>query len=158
MGLRFDRPRPEGVRSAHTVVLHVVVMVAVSGGVAGVGSAAADADRLSGHDAAQNQRRAHHDVPSGSVGPRVEPFLEGWRERAEFMSKQPGFRSFRLHRALTPDARFQLVNVAERESADALHAARARQYFQESTRRSVEDFEVTAHPAIYRVAVEVGAD
>ena len=33
MGLRFDRPRPEGVRSAHTVVLHVVVMVAVSGGV-----------------------------------------------------------------------------------------------------------------------------
>ena len=48
MGLRFDRPRPEGVRSAHTVVLHVVVMVAVSGGGAGVGSAAADADRLSG--------------------------------------------------------------------------------------------------------------
>ena len=47
MGLRFDRPRPEGVRSAHTVVLHVVVMVAVSGGVAGVGSAAADADRSS---------------------------------------------------------------------------------------------------------------
>ena len=89
---------------------------------------------------------------------KVEPFLEGWRERAEFMSKQPGFRSFRLHRALTPDARFQLVNVAERESADALHAARARQYFQESTRRSVEDFEVTAHPAIYRVAVEVVAD
>ena len=37
---------------------------------------------------------------------KVEPFLEGWRERAEFMSKQPGFRSFRLHRALTPDARF----------------------------------------------------
>ena len=25
---------------------------------------------------------------------KVEPFLEGWRERAEFMSKQPGFRSF----------------------------------------------------------------
>lgn len=89
---------------------------------------------------------------------KVEPFLEGWRERAEFMSKQPGFRSFRLHRALTPDARFQLVNVAEWESAEALHAARAQQYFQESTRRSVEDFEVTAHPAIYRVAVEVVAD
>lgn len=48
---------------------------------------------------------------------KVEPFLEGWRERAEFMSKQPGFRSFRLLRALTPDARFQLVNVAEWESA-----------------------------------------
>ena len=70
------------------------------------------------------------------------------------MSRQPGFRSFRLHRALSPDSRFQLVNVAEWDSADALHAATAQQYFQDSTRRSVEDFSVTAHPAIYRVAVE----
>ena len=46
----------------------------------------------------------------------------------------------------------------EWESADALHPARAQQYFQESTRRSVEDLEVTAHPAIYRVVVEVVAD
>ena len=36
--------------------------------------------------------------------PQPESFLTGWRERAAFMSKQPGFRSFRLHRALSPDS------------------------------------------------------
>ena len=43
----------------------------------------------------------------------VELFLQGWQERAQFLGRQPGFRSLRLHRALTPDPRFQLVNVAE---------------------------------------------
>jgi heme oxygenase (mycobilin-producing) len=88
---------------------------------------------------------------------KLELFFAEWRKRAEFMSKQPGFRSLKLHRALTPDARFQLVNVAEWDSADALHTATAQQYFQESTRRSVDDVGVTAHPAIYRVALEVTA-
>ena len=44
---------------------------------------------------------------------QLDSFLVGWRERAEFMSHQPGFRSFRLHRALSPESRFQLINVAE---------------------------------------------
>jgi heme-degrading monooxygenase HmoA len=86
---------------------------------------------------------------------KVDPFLDEWRARAEFMSKQPGFRSFRLHRALTPDSRFQLINVAEWETVDALRAATGQQHFQESIRRSVQDFDVTAHPGVYRVAVEV---
>jgi hypothetical protein len=47
----------------------------------------------------------------------VEQFLQQWRERAEFLGRQPGFRSLRLHRALHPDSRFQLVNVAEWDSA-----------------------------------------
>ena len=84
----------------------------------------------------------------------VESFMEGWRERAEFMSTQPGFRSFRLHRALSPDSRFQLVNVAEWDSADALRAATADERFQNSARDSMGKFEVTAHPAVYRVAFE----
>jgi heme oxygenase (mycobilin-producing) len=88
-----------------------------------------------------------------SVGD-VESFVEGWRERAEFMSTQPGFRSFRLHRALSPDSRFQLVNVAEWDSADALRAATADERFQKNVRESMGKFAVTAHPAVYRVAVE----
>lgn len=60
----------------------------------------------------------------------LDTFLAGWRERAEFMSTQPGFRSFRLHRALSPDSRFQLINVAEWESAEALQAATAQPTFQ----------------------------
>jgi heme-degrading monooxygenase HmoA len=88
---------------------------------------------------------------------KLELFFAEWRKRAEFMAQHPGFRSLKLHRALTPDARFQLVNVAEWDSADALHAATAQQYFQQSTRRSVQEVGVTAHPAIYRVALEVTA-
>ena len=88
---------------------------------------------------------------------QLESFLTGWRERAAFMSKQPGFRSFRLHRALSPDSHFQLVNVAEWESADALHAAMAQQTFTASVRRAVDELGVTAHPGVYRVAFEVTA-
>jgi heme-degrading monooxygenase HmoA len=46
----------------------------------------------------------------------VELFLREWQERAQFMGRQPGFRSLRLHRALNPDSRFQLINVAEWDS------------------------------------------
>ena len=60
---------------------------------------------------------------------KLESFLAGWCERATLMSKQPGFRSLRFHRALSPDFRFQLVNVAEWETADALHAATAQERF-----------------------------
>jgi heme oxygenase (mycobilin-producing) len=88
---------------------------------------------------------------------KLEPFLAEWRDRATFMSKQPGFRSFRLHHALSPDSRFQMVNVAEWESADALNAATAQPTFRESVRRTLDEHGVTAHPGVYRVAFEVTA-
>lgn len=88
---------------------------------------------------------------------KVESFLALWREQAAFMSKQPGFRSFRLHRALSPDSRFQLVNVAEWESADALHAATAREWFRASASRTVDEFGEIAHPGVYRVVFEATA-
>ena len=85
---------------------------------------------------------------------QVDAFLAGWRERAAFMSRQPGFRSFRLHRALTPDTPFQLVNVAEWDSVEALKAATAQPFFRESVQRSIDEFNVTAHPAIYSIDIE----
>ena len=88
----------------------------------------------------------------------VEYFLPQWRERAQFLGRQPGFRSLRLHRALNPDSRFQLVNVAEWDSAQALDAATAHDYFKQSTRRSTHDFAVAAHPALYRVVIEAAAE
>jgi len=30
---------------------------------------------------------------------KLDAFIASWRERAELMSRQPGFRSLRLHRA-----------------------------------------------------------
>jgi heme-degrading monooxygenase HmoA len=88
----------------------------------------------------------------------VEHFLQEWRERAQFLGRQPGFRSLRLHRALNPDSRFQLVNVAEWDSAEALRAATAHDYFQQSAQRSMHDFAVAAHPALYRVVIEATAE
>ena len=88
----------------------------------------------------------------------VEEFLLEWRERAEFLGRQPGFRSLRLHRAVNPDSRFQLVNVAEWDSAQALDAATAQDFFKQSTHRSMHDFAVAAHPALYRVVIEATAE
>ena len=88
----------------------------------------------------------------------VESFLQEWRERAEFLGRQPGFRSLRLHRALSPEARFQLVNVAEWDSAEALQAATSHGFFQQSVRRSMDQFAVAAHPGIYRVVIEASAE
>ncbi|MFD0000537.1 antibiotic biosynthesis monooxygenase family protein [Nocardia sp. NPDC127526] len=54
---------------------------------------------------------------------RIDEFIEQWRARAALMRTAPGFRDVRLHRALLPGARFQLVNVAHWDSAEACEAA-----------------------------------
>jgi heme oxygenase (mycobilin-producing) len=87
----------------------------------------------------------------------AEEFLADWHERAEIMRRQPGFRSFRMHRALSSESRFQLVNVAEWDSTDALHAATSSERFQASMRKSAEKFAFTAQPAVYQIAFEVSA-
>jgi heme-degrading monooxygenase HmoA len=88
----------------------------------------------------------------------VDLFLQDWQQRADFLGRQPGFRSLRLHRAVNVDSRFQLVNVAEWDSAEALQAATAQDFFQQSAQRSVQEFAVTAHPAVYRVVIEAIAE
>jgi hypothetical protein len=55
--LQFDWGEGPKVAGRHTQLFCVVVAVAVSGGVAGVGSAAAHLDRLPGHDGAADRRR-----------------------------------------------------------------------------------------------------
>jgi heme-degrading monooxygenase HmoA len=89
---------------------------------------------------------------------KADEFIEGWRERGEFMRRQPGFRSFRLHRALTPDASFQLVNVAVWDSIEALRAATAQPEFQAAVREAGERFGAIAHPGLYTTIVEATAD
>nr|WP_253268108.1 antibiotic biosynthesis monooxygenase family protein [Streptomyces asoensis] len=55
---------------------------------------------------------------------RIDAFLPHWLGRAELMSRAPGFRDNRLHRAVDPDTRFQLVGVAHWDSPDAWRTAR----------------------------------
>jgi heme oxygenase (mycobilin-producing) len=59
------------------------------------------------------------EVPPG----REDECLAFWRRVADYMRRQPGFISTRLHRAMAPGARFAFVNLAEWESAEHFGAA-----------------------------------
>ena len=81
------------------------------------------------------------EVPSAN-----EEFVRGWEAAAEYMRAQEGFISTRLHRALSPDARFGFINVAEWESP---------KHFKEAV--STEEFRRLAaggpasYPSLYQV-------
>jgi heme-degrading monooxygenase HmoA len=86
----------------------------------------------------------------------VDVFIAQWRERAALMSTKPGFLDSRLHRALSSQARFQLVNVARWESPEAWQAATADTEFQEriSAVTANPHVPILAIPALYQIAVE----
>lgn len=83
------------------------------------------------------------DVPDRSD---VEEFLRGWERAAEYMRRQPGFVSTRLHRALGPEARFRFVNVAEWASPQDFHAAVTSEEFRELAKGAG-----SGSPALYEV-------
>ncbi len=79
-----------------------------------------------------------------------EQFLRGWQRAADYMQQQPGFVSTRLHRALSSDARFRFVNVAEWASPQAFQAAVASEEFREIAKGGVP-----GAPALYEVVRSV---
>jgi heme-degrading monooxygenase HmoA len=92
-------------------------------------------------------------VPDG----RDEAFLALWRSTSAYFRAQPGYRSLRLHRALTPDAAHRFVNVARWASLQEFQAAHATDEFrglvsQEGWR------EFPSSPALHEVVVEDAAD
>lgn len=88
---------------------------------------------------------------------QVDEFIADWKRRADIMAAAPGFRDFRLHRALAKDSRFQLVNVAHWDSAEDLAAARSNPAFQEQIDALAQREQAQyANPAIYEVVVERG--
>jgi len=89
---------------------------------------------------------------------QVEEFITQWRARAEIMASAAGFRDAKLHRAVSPQARFQLVNVAHWDSQADLEAAQANDRFQDRVRALREDpgMRFSAYPAVYEVAAVLG--
>jgi heme oxygenase (mycobilin-producing) len=65
---------------------------------------------------------------------QIDTFIVHWRELAKIMSTAPGFRNARLHRALSSQTRFQIINVANWESPQAWEAATANPEFQDGLR------------------------
>jgi heme oxygenase (mycobilin-producing) len=84
---------------------------------------------------------------------QIDTFIAHWRELAKIMITAQGFRGLRLHRALSPRTRFQIINVANWENSQAWEAATANPEFQEGLRALTEDTEVqfSANPALYHV-------
>lgn len=72
-----------------------------------------------------------------------------WERVADYMRRQPGFISTRLHRAVAPEARFSLINVAEWESAEHFYSAAASEEFKELVEPYMEVF--PHYPGLYEV-------
>jgi heme-degrading monooxygenase HmoA len=47
-----------------------------------------------------------------------DDFLTLWRQADELLRSRGGYRSTRLHKALSPQARFRYINVAELDAVD----------------------------------------
>lgn len=113
--------------------------------------------------ASASERTAPHNGPVTIVNvfevpaEQVEKFIAWWRTRAEIMAAAPGFRDARLHRAVSPQARFQVVNVAHWDSKAAHDEASGSAAAQDSLRALREDphMRVSANPAMYEVAAEL---
>ena len=85
--------------------------------------------------------------PFGVDAASDDEFLAAWDRAARYLSTQPGFVSARLHRALSTDAKFRFVNVAEWASPQDFQAAVTSEEFRELARGSGPSY-----PALYDVA------
>ena len=83
-------------------------------------------------------------VPEG----REEAVIAAWEKARDFLSREPGYIDTALHRAIGPDARFALVNIAHWQSPDAFMTATKRMQAA-GIFPPVEGLEF--HPALYRV-------
>jgi heme oxygenase (mycobilin-producing) len=87
------------------------------------------------------------EVPAGGE----DAALRYWQSARDFLARQPGYVSTRLHRSIAPGARFQLVNVAEWSTIEAFQAATERMR-RELGESPPEGLRFT--PALYRVIRE----
>jgi heme-degrading monooxygenase HmoA len=86
---------------------------------------------------------------------RDEAFHELWAKTAKYFTAQPGFISLRLHRAVSADAQYRWVNVANWESEAHFRAAHGTDEFRRVvTQPGWEEF--PSSPVLYQVITEAG--
>jgi heme-degrading monooxygenase HmoA len=84
-----------------------------------------------------------------------EAFLAQWTQTSKYFIAQPGFISLKLHRAVSGDARYRWVNVANWESEADFRAAHNTDEFRHVvTQPGWEDF--PSSPMLFEVVTEVG--
>lgn len=84
-----------------------------------------------------------------------EAFHALWEQTSHYFTRQPGFRSLRLHRAVSEDAPYRWVNVARWDSEADFRAAHATEEFRTAvTAPGWEAFPST--PVLFEEVTEVG--
>ncbi len=83
-------------------------------------------------------------VPEG----KLDDAVTAWEAGRDFLSQQKGYISTKLHKSLSPDAQYHLINVAEWETAEDFKTATAAMRANSSF-PPVEG--VTVAPALYTV-------
>jgi heme oxygenase (mycobilin-producing) len=93
------------------------------------------------------------EVPAG----REAAFVAMWHSMAAWFRTQPGYVSNRLHRAMSPNARYAFVNVVQWRSAAEYHAAhRSPEFIEQVQAPAWQEF--PNRPALYEVVLEANAD
>ncbi|MFD3400055.1 antibiotic biosynthesis monooxygenase family protein [Kribbella sp. NPDC058693] len=91
-----------------------------------------------------------------SVRPeRDEAFQALWTETSKYFMAQPGFVSLRLHRAISSDAEYRWVNVANWQSEADFRAAHGTDEFRRVVTRP-EWAEFPSAPLLFEVVTAAG--
>lgn len=86
---------------------------------------------------------------------RDEEFHAIWERTSRYFTARPGFRSLRLHRAVSADAAYRWVNVARWDSEADFRAAHATEEFRRVvTSPGWEEF--PSSPALYEELTVIG--
>ena len=87
----------------------------------------------------------------------IDAFIVNWESRSRLMTTADGFVSAELHRAITPDTEFKLINVSRWESMEHFRAATTDpQYRSELDRyQSADESTWTPHRGFYRTALKL---
>jgi heme oxygenase (mycobilin-producing) len=85
------------------------------------------------------------EVPQG----KEDECLVFWEKAAEYMRRQPGFISTKLHKAVIPGARFHFINVAEWESLERFQKAVENEEFKDLVAPFMTVF--PHYPGLYEV-------
>ncbi|MBA3914784.1 MAG: antibiotic biosynthesis monooxygenase [Acidobacteriales bacterium] len=86
---------------------------------------------------------------------REEEFLALWRQVNNYMRRKEGYLNHRLHRSLSPGARYRFVNIAQWASVEDFNAAHDHHFRAMVMKPEWAAFPST--PALYDVADEAEA-
>lgn len=85
-------------------------------------------------------------------GSPIDELIESWYGLGGYLSGTAGFREARLHRAVSPDAPYQLVNIAHWDSVERWRTALEDAPM--AAARAAAGRQATAHPAVYELIGE----